>query len=63
MTREYIMRFQVDEDGHEYDMTRMERLIRCSECKHWIDNRCRRIRTMDDWRKPTDYCSFGDNEG
>ena len=58
MTREYIMQVQIDDDGHEYDMTRMGRLIRCGECKHWIDNRCRKIRTMDDWRKPTDYCSF-----
>lgn len=35
MTREYIMRFQVDEAGHEYDMTRMQELVRCVDCKHF----------------------------
>lgn len=34
MTREYIMRFQVDEDDHEYDMTRMQELVRCVDCKN-----------------------------
>lgn len=34
MTKEYIIRVKVDEDGHEYDMTRVQELIRCTECKY-----------------------------
>lgn len=32
MVKEYIMRFKIDEDNHEYDMTRVEELVRCREC-------------------------------
>ena len=34
MTREYIIRCQVDDDGHEYDMTRVRELVRCGECEN-----------------------------
>ena len=36
MTREYIMQVQIDDDGHEYDMTRKEEIVRCKNCKHAV---------------------------
>lgn len=35
-------------------------IIHCRECKHLIDHRCRKIRTLDDWRKPDDFCSYAE---
>lgn len=35
-------------------------IIYCRECKHLIDHRCRKIRTLDDWRKPDDFCSHAE---
>ena len=35
-------------------------IIHCRECKHLIDHRCRKIRTLDDWRKPGDFCSYAE---
>ncbi len=32
MTKEYIMQVQIDDDGHEYDMTRKEEIVRCRDC-------------------------------
>ena len=34
MTREFIMQVQIDDDGHEYDMTLVQELVRCKDCKH-----------------------------
>lgn len=35
-------------------------IVHCRECKHLIDHRCRKIRTLDDWRKPDDFCSYAE---
>ena len=37
-------------------------VIRCKYCKHWIDHRCRKVRSLDDWRKCDDYCSFAEGK-
>lgn len=37
-------------------------VVRCKYCKHWIDHRCRKVRSLDDWRKCDDYCSFAERK-
>lgn len=39
-----------------------EEIVRCRECKHFIDHRCRKIRTLEDWRKDNDFCSYGEEK-
>lgn len=45
---------------HTASMVNLTEVVRCKDCKEYIDHRCRRIRTLDDWRKETDYCSYGE---
>lgn len=34
-------------------------IIRCKDCKYWIDHRCRsRYANMNDWRGSYDSCSY-----
>lgn len=35
--KEYIMRVNVDEDGHEWGLTRVEELIRCKDCVNCVN--------------------------
>lgn len=32
-------------------------LIRCKDCMYYIDNRCYKIKALDDLRSSNDYCS------
>lgn len=35
-----------------------ESIVRCKDCSHFIDHRCRHVRSIDDWRSEKDFCSF-----
>lgn len=37
-------------------------IVHCHECKHFVDHRCRRVRSLADWRQEYDYCSIGEKE-
>lgn len=32
-------------------------IIRCKDCKFFVDHRCRYLRTLDDWRGTDEFCS------
>lgn len=35
-------------------------IIRCKDCKYYINNRCYKIKSTDDLRDSNDYCSYAE---
>ena len=35
-------------------------IIRCKDCKYYIDNRCYKIKALDDLRGSNDFCSYAE---
>lgn len=35
-------------------------IIRCEDCKYYIDNRCYKIKALDDLRGSNDFCSYAE---
>lgn len=72
MIKEYIMQVTVDDDGHEYGLTRKEELIRCMECQYhyiepvlfdnYLNDRIKHlcVRTQEEIPTNDFFCGFGE---
>ena len=58
MIKEYIMRVNVDEDGHEWGLKRMGELVRCGSCLFATEVQGERYCKGEKVNKE-DYCSGG----
>ena len=65
MKKEYIMSVQVDNEGHEYGLSRERELVRCGTCRYHVlikemKDKCRVLNV----EIPTNefYCMFGETE-
>lgn len=35
-------------------------VVRCKDCRFFVDHRCRAVKSISDWRGMYDYCSIGE---